>query len=454
MFMVGLKRNWYKRVDKNLIHINYSFTILNGQSKFSDKANKDMSMPQRRLQPYHLIYGCILFFLIGNVTANENKKYAIYIDADFSIANASSQSIQQGITTALAEVNFQVQGINFEIIAKNHRANSSRSRKNLQSYLADDQALIVFSGLHSPPLLANKSFINNSKILLLDPWAAAGPITRSTDKENWIFRLSIDDSNAGTFISKQALKQGFKKPYLLLEDTGWGRSNEKTMTLALKESSIEPAGVVWFNWGVGKNHAKVILRNIKESGADVLFFVGNSPEGVTFAHAMSELPSDIRIPIRSHWGITGGSFTTKVLPKTRSLLDLQFIQTNFSFLNEPLSTLSQQVLTLAIKANEGINDKNDILATAGFIHSYDLTKIVIAAMNQIKLTGNKKEDLLSIHHALENLENPVQGLLKTYQQPFSAFSRTKLNAHEALGVDNYVMGYFNDENQTVLIQNQ
>ena len=411
-------------------------------------------MQKIKLQSYNFIYGCLLFFLIGNVTANENKKYAIYIDADFSIASASSQSIQQGITTALAEVDFQVQGISFEVIAKNHRANSSRSRKNLQAFLADDQALMVFSGLHSPPLLANKSFINNSKILLLDPWAAAGPITRSTDNENWIFRLSIDDSKAGSFISQQALKQGFKKPYLLLEDTGWGRSNEKTMKLALKGALIEPAGVTWFNWGVGKNHAKVILRNIKESGADVLFFVGNSPEGITFANAMSELPSDVRLPIRSHWGITGGDFTVKVLPEKRSLLDLQFIQTNFSFLKEPLSTFSQQVLALAIKTNEGINNKNDILAPTGFIHSYDLTKIAIAAMNEVKLTGNKKTDLLLIHHALEHLDKPILGLLKTYQQPFTTFSRTKLDSHEALGVENYAMGYFNADNQTILIKNK
>ena len=31
---------------------------------------------------------------------------------------------------------------------------------------------MVFSGLHSPPLLANKSFINNQATLVLDPWVA------------------------------------------------------------------------------------------------------------------------------------------------------------------------------------------------------------------------------------------------------------------------------------------
>jgi len=39
------------------------------------------------------------------------------------------------------------------------------------------------------------------------------PITRSSSGKNWIFCLSIDDSNAGTFISEQALKEKVKKPF-------------------------------------------------------------------------------------------------------------------------------------------------------------------------------------------------------------------------------------------------
>jgi len=387
------------------------------------------------------------------VDAFNDQQYSIYIDADFSGAVASSQSIKQGINTALAEVNHQMQGITFNIVIKDHRANSLRSKRNLEKFLADEDALMVFSGLHSPPLLANKSFINNNAILMLDPWAAAGPITRSTDAENWIFRLSIDDSNAGTFISDQALKQGFNKPFLLLEDTGWGRSNEKTMNMALGKAAINVNGLSWFNWGIGKNHAKVMLRNIKDSGADVIFFVGNSREGSTFTTAMTELPSELRLPIRSHWGITGGNFTETVTVDQRKKVDIQFIQTNFSFLNDKLSPFAQKVLNLAIDTNNEISSAKDISAPTGFVHGYDLTKIVIAAIKQITLTGIRKQDKAAIHFALEHLQQPVQGLLKTYQQPFAEYTKEKKNAHEALGVYDYSMGYYNDRNETVLLEN-
>ena len=399
-----------------------------------------------------LLLTCLVFITTYTSSVFAQQKYTIYLDADFSGSTKSSLAIQQGITTALAEVNSEIQGIQFELVIKDHRANSLRSRRNLERFIEDEQALMVFSGLHSPPLLANKSFINDNKILLLDPWAAAGPITRSSSAQNWIFRLSIDDSNAGRFISKKAIAQGFKKPYLLLEDTGWGRSNEKTMTQALQESSIKPVGLSWFNWGEGSNHAKVLLRDIKASGADVIFFVGNSVEGVTFINAMAELPPSIHLPIRSHWGITGGDFTQKVPLAQREKIDLQFIQTNFSFMNDNLSTFAERVLALGIKSNEGLKNKADIKAQTGFVHAYDLTKIVIAAIGQIELTGNKDQDKVLLHHALEHLVEPVQGLLKTYQRPFSPFSKHKLNAHEALNITDYSMGRYNSRDEVVLLK--
>ena len=399
-----------------------------------------------------LICTCLIFITTFPSNVYAQQKYSIYLDADFSGATASSLAIQQGINTALAEVDYQLQGTVFEVVTKDHRANSLRSKRNLESFLADERALVVFSGLHSPPLLANKAFINENKILLLDPWAAAGPITRSSSTQNWIFRLSIDDSNAGSFISQKALEQGFTKPYLLLEDTGWGRSNQKTMTQALKEAAVKPVGLSWFNWGAGKNHAKVLLRDIKASGADVIFFVGNSAEGATFTQAMVELPQDIRLPIRSHWGITGGDFTEKVSAAQREKVDLQFIQTNFSFLNDDLSMFAQRVLALAIESNNDIKNKRDINAQTGFIHAYDLTKIMIAAIKQVKLTGNKNKDSQLIHQALESLEQPVQGLLKNYQRPFTPYSKDNPDAHEALTIADYSMGKFNKSNEVILLK--
>ncbi|WP_053043296.1 ABC transporter substrate-binding protein [Thalassomonas actiniarum] len=409
------------------------------------------------MKPYRSFFNTLMLLcftpaLFFSVHASESGKfYKLYLDADFTHTKTAGYAIKQGIMLALAESDYKIKGYRFELVLKDHKGNSLRSKSNLESFLADPRALAVFSGLHSPPLLANKSYINNQQILLLDPWAAAGPITRSKDKENWIFRLSIDDYKAGYTISTYALKQGFKKPYLLLEDTGWGRSNEKTMTQALGDKGRKPVGIEWFNWGIGKNHARLLLRNVLSSGADVIFFVGNAPEAKTFVQAMIDLPEKTRLPIRSHWGITGGNFAQVINAEMRKKIDLQFIQTRFSFLNRSLSTFAQKVLNNAIAKLPGIKSPYDIKAQTGFVHGYDLTRLLMAAIRQAGLTGDAKQDRLAIHYALEHLSQDVTGLLKTYRQPFQPYDKNTPNAHEALGQQDYTMGYYGNNNEVILL---
>ena len=75
-------------------------------------------------------------------------------------------------------------------------------------------------------------------------------------------------------------------------------------------------------------------------------------------------------------------------------------------------------------------------------------------MQQTKLTGDMTKDRNAIRLALENIQTPVQGLVKTYIKPFSIFDEnTNPDAHEALHKENYCMGRYglNDE---VLISNE
>lgn len=397
--------------------------------------------------------GTLFCFLLGTFSVNANQNYSIYLDADFTGTKNATLSIQQGINVALAEENNRIEGYQFEIIAKDHKGSSLRSKRNLESFIDDDHALLIFSGLHSPPLLVNKKFINNNHILVLNPWAAAGPITRTIDNNNWIFRLSIDDSNAGSFISKQALKEGFSKPFLFLEDTGWGRSNKNTMEKTLAANNIKPKGIEWFNWGLGINHAKLLLRTAKLSGADVIFFVGNANEGKTFAKAMLALNNELQLPIRSHWGITGGDFAKVINSDARKQLDLQFIQTKFSFITQPQSLFGRKVFSQAKAMYPEIETAKNIKAQTGFVHAYDLTKLLISAIKQSGLTGDKQRDISAIKLALEHLKEPVQGLIKNYKMPYSPYTVNNSNAHEALSEADYVMGYYQADNSVKLLPN-
>jgi len=391
--------------------------------------------------------------VVPEKTSQDDQVIKIYLSADQTVSKSSGRAIEQGINVALSQVDWTIHGRPVEVVILDHKGSSPRAKQHLDDYLADDQALVVFSGLHSPPILENMAFINENDILMLDPWAAAGPITRYDSQENWIFRLSVDDTKAGRYITEFAIGEGFTKPYLILEDTGWGRSNQNTMTSALVDLERSHSGIEWFNWSLGINQAKQILRQAKASGADVIFFVGNAPEGKVFVEAMTQLDQKDRLPIRSHWGITGGDFPQVINQEMRSSVDLKFLQTSFSFVDLVDHPIATDVLKRAydLYPNE-LSQPEDIQAPTGFIHGYDLTLLMLEALDQVDpdLSTMEKRDALRL--ALENINGPVQGLVKSYSRPFSVFSEGNLDAHEALGIDDLKMATYGPENEIRLEQ--
>lgn len=395
-----------------------------------------------------LLMSCLV---LVNYSSFSQPAYHIYLDADQTGAKASGNAIEQGIRTALYQVNNTLKGRQVKLIVRDHHGSSPRSKRHLKEFLKDPYALAMFSGMHSPPLLDNLTFINENKILLLDPWAAAGPITRYSKGENWIYRLSIDDRKAGHVIVNSAIKEGFSKPFLLLEETGWGKSNFKTMNKALLELNMKAAGTHWFNWNLGDTGAKIILRDIAKSNADCILMVANAHEGKTFAKAILSLPKNNRLPIRSHWGITGGGFPSVIHTQLRKELDLKFLQTKFSFISSSPTKFSERVFkeAQAVFPNT-IKSKRDIKAPTGFIHAFDLTRLFISAVNASELSDNITQSRAAIRNSLENLNDPVKGLIKTYQKPFRRFNSKDPDAHEALSIKDLVMAFYGDQNQIIL----
>lgn len=404
-----------------------------------------------------IIIHFVFWFASASATATDKETAVVrlYLDMDFSNARSSSIAIEQGVQTALSEVENNLADFMVEIVKTNHRGNSRRSLDNLKDFLADDRALAVFAGLHSPPLLANRDFINQHGILVLNPWAAAASITRYPLKTNWIFRLSLDDTKAGQFlIHHNVVERGMHRPALLLEHTGWGRSTEKTMTKALSKYGLSSYAVFWFNWGIPQSAANIILRNIVQSGADSILLVANAPEAKTFVRAMLSLDQEQRLPIISHWGLTGGDFSKEIGPELRRQIDLTFVQTRFSFISHPEDAFGRQVLARAkARFPDTIRSASDIQAPTGFIHAYDLTRLLIAAVHKVGISGDIHQDRIRVRAALEQLDEPVRGLVKTYRKPFRPFDQHHPDAHEALTIKDLRMARYRDDNAIVLIEN-
>jgi len=398
----------------------------------------------------------IVVLLISIVTCSlhaEDKVLFIYQDADLSNHKESSLAIQKGIEVAFSEIDNEIDGYKIAYKYLDHRGNVIRSKRNIQKFIADPNALVIYSGIHSPPLIKNRTFINENKALTLIPWAAAGYITRYPSKENWLFRLSIDDSRAGSVIIDYAMdQQQCKKPHLLLEKTPWGDANLKNMSKALKNHGIEKHQTTRFSWSLKAKGAAIVIDEIVNAGSDCIVLVSNTVEGAVIVNEVLNLPKEQRLPIVSHWGLTSGNFHEIITAEKRKKLELNFIQSCFAFTNAQQNPFSEKVFSQLIAHSKGtITKPADLKSAVGFIHAYDLTKLLIQAIKQAGLTGDVAKDRNTIRLALENIDTPVQGLVKTYVKPFSEFNElTNNNAHEALNPENYCMGKFGENDEILL----
>lgn len=389
----------------------------------------------------------------------DDSIYHIYIDADWDTEVGSSESIEMGINTALLESNYQLDGKKVKIIRVNHKANPNIHLHNLKNtIMKDDKTLVVYSGLHSPPLFKNLNFINENNILTLDAWAAGGGITRS-GPPNWIFRLSVDDKYAGRIMFDYGIeKKEIEKFAICAVDDEWGRWNVENIINRSKELKLETPKIYWLPLNMSLLDAKVILRDIGNEDIDGIIMIAHPSEAISVVRAMVEIEDEYKLPIISHWSVTGSNFTSCITVSKDNekyfdiaKVDLSFIQPAFIF-NKNNSIVNQEIINNVKKLYPEINEYDDIQPPAGFVNAYDLTLILIEASKQAKLTGNVEIDKIRIHEALENLKNPVTGLIKTYDIPFSKYSKDNYDAHEALNVNDFMMAKFNEYGKVVEIE--
>jgi len=80
-----------------------------------------------------------------------------------------------------------------------------------------------------------------------------------------------------------------------------------------------------------------------------------------------------------------------------------------------------------------------------------LTRLLIAAVKTVVLTDDIEANRLAVRDALENINIPVQGLIKSYNRPFTVYSENRPDAHEALGLDDFTMAHYGEKNEIIVL---
>lgn len=353
----------------------------------------------------------------------------IGLDAEFGHkSSTSAQAIQQGIEIAIEEINAAggvLGGRKLALVTRDNRALPAVGVENLRELAAMPNLVGVFGGKFSPVFLEWLPVAHELGVLLLDPWGSADPITENAYRPSYSFRLSLKDAWAAPAMLKFARKErGARRVGILLPNTGWGRSNRNALVTAAASAGVSIVGEHWYNWG--DQSLLEQYRSLRAAGAQAIILVANETEGALLVREVATQPPAERLPIVSHWGVTGGAFAELAGPALDEV-DFAVIQT-FSFIGQ--DTPAAKRVLAALKARYGIAGAEQVHAPVGVAHAYDLTHLLARAIVRAGST-----DRARVRDAMEKLP-AYAGLVRHYRRPFTP------ERHDALGPEQVFMARY------------
>jgi branched-chain amino acid transport system substrate-binding protein len=381
--------------------------------------------PRRFSRLLGWLAGACLLSAAMALQAAEPKPVLLGIDGEFGLDNSTSaQAVELGMRAAMAEINAAggvLHGRPLALVTKDHRSIPARGIRNIQEFAAMPDLVAVFGGRFSPVVIEELPTLRQTGTLFMAVWSSADAIVDNEMQPNYVYRLSLRDALAMPRLMASAHKRRLDRVGLLLTNTSWGRSNAKAAERALEgQPAMKIVGTSWYNWrdtSLVDNY-----QHLRAAGAQAIILVANDDEAAILVREVAQLPKEQRIPILSHWGVTGGEFTAQAGPALQEV-DFTVIQT-FSFFKADQARV-RRFLASAARVS-AVRRIEDVKGPVGAAHAYDLTHLLAQAIERAGSTDRK-----AVRDALEKL-GPWRGLVRNYAPAFTPARHEALDAGDLL----------------------
>lgn len=373
-----------------------------------------------------LATAALVAFGLGCLPRLASAADTIKIGQVSALSGASAQSgeaITRGLQIAIDEINDAgglLGGRMLELIQRDDESKPQTGLLAARELIFNEEVTALVGGIDSPVSMAIVPLANQKHVPFMGVWAAATNITRNNANPNYVFRVSAADALVDVKLLDYAhQKFGAKKVGLMLINNPWGESNEAGLEHADEQNGdIEIVGVEKFESADVDMTPQ--LTRLKDAGAEAIVLVVTAPPGAQMMKSRERM--GWKVPVVSHWGISGGRFPELAGPTAG---DAHFVQT-YSFFGEQ-SPVGQKVLE-ELKSEYSVAGPEGVFSPIGTANAYDAMHLLAMAIAQ---AGSTDGD--AIRSALEKLNGEYKGLIKTYQSPFSPEN------HDALGPGDYVM---------------
>lgn len=329
-------------------------------------------------------------------------------------------SMRDGAKLAVNEINAKggINGRKIEMIERDDEAKNERGVQIAQELINKEKVVATVGYINSGVGLASQRFYQEAKIPVMNNVATASVITKqfADQPENYVFRNSANDTiQSGMIVEELITRRKYTKVAILADSTNYGQLGREDLEKALAAKGLKPVATEKYN--IKDVDMTAQLLKAKEAGAEVVITYGIGPELAQIANGMIKL--NWKVPMMGSWTLSMANFLDNAGKNADGAIMPQ------TFIQEPNTPKRKSFIESYQKAYKVKRIPSPVSAAQG----YDSIYLLAAAMKQAGSTDGPK-----ILAALENLDAKVEGVVTTYDHPF-----TKAD-HEAITANMVVIG--------------
>jgi len=353
---------------------------------------------------------CLLWLLCCCFAATAWAADPIRIGVSGPFTGGSSPmgvSMRNGIRLAAEEINAAggVLGRPIRLIERDDQARNELGARVAQE-LIEKEAIVAGLGIvNTGVALASQQHYQRARVPIITSVATGSVVTKQflppRYLNNYVFRMSANDTiQAGMIVEEAVDNRGFTKIAIFHDATNYGELGKLDLVKALAERGMGPVVVERFN--LREVDMTPLLRRARNANAQVILTYGIGPELAHIANAMATV--GWRVPLIGSWTLAMSNFIEQAGPNAEGArMPQTFIQQGAS--------ARQQAFADRYKQTFG---SERIPVPPAAAQGYDSMLVLAAAIRQ---AGNTDSD--KIREALEHLEERVEGVVMTYDKPFS-----------------------------------
>ncbi len=362
----------------------------------------------------------------------------IAITGPFSGGSAPmGASMRDGAKLAINEINgaggIDVGGkkMKIEVVERDDEAKNERGALIGQELAAMSDLSGVIGSVNTGVVLAGDKHLQEKGITkIITPAAGSASMTqwsKAGTRDVSIFRFAAHDGIQAAMVVDAAATRKLTKVMVLHDATNYGVSGRDDLLEQIKKQGNKLTVVATEKFNIGDKDMTAQLLKAKSAGAQAVLIWGIGPELAAVANGMAKI--GLKVPLIGGWTLSMSNFIDNAGKNGNGTLMPQ------TFIEEPITPKAKSFIEAYHKAYNVTRIASPVSAAQG----YDAVLIFAAAVKQAKSTDTHK-----IKDALEDLKEPVKGVIATWNHPYAKWNPNYEPSHEAFREEQVVMGMVQD----------